>query len=143
MMLLPDKGIIKLTDFGIARISDASRTRTGLVLGSPSYMSPEQLRGQKVDGRSDLFSLGVTLFQLVTGQLPFQAESLATLMMKIVTEKHPDASTLRQGVPPALLAVIDKALTKDREQRYQRGSEMARALRTPPKPAAVAAPAAA
>ncbi len=139
MMLLPDKGIIKLTDFGIARISDASRTRTGLVLGSPSYMSPEQLRGQKVDGRSDLFSLGSTLFQLITGQLPFQAESLATLMMKIVTEKHPDPSTLRAGVPPALIAVIDKALAKDRDQRYQRGSEMARELRSPPKPAAASA----
>ncbi|HZP13403.1 MAG TPA: serine/threonine-protein kinase [Nevskiaceae bacterium] len=141
MMLIPDKGIIKLTDFGIARISDASRTRTGLVLGSPSYMSPEQLRGQKVDGRSDLFSLGATLFQLLTGQLPFQAESLATLMMKIVTEKHPDVTKLRQGVPPQVVAVLDKALAKDREQRYQRGSEMARDLRMPPKPAAAPAPA--
>ena len=136
MMWLPEKQVIKLTDFGIARISDASKTRTGLVLGSPSYMSPEQLRGQKVDGRSDLFSLGASLYQLLTGHLPFQADSLATLMLKIVTEKPQDPSKLRPGIPAALVAVIEKAMTKDREQRYQRGAEMAKDLRNPPRVAA-------
>ena len=81
-----EKGEIKVTDFGIARITDSSKTKTGMVLGTPSYMSPEQLSGKKVDGRSDLFSLGVTMYQLLAGQLPFQADSMATLMFKIANE---------------------------------------------------------
>jgi len=124
-----DSKIVKLTDFGIARITDSSKTKTGMVLGTPSYMSPEQLSGKKVDGRSDIFSLGVTLYQLLTGQLPFQADSMATLMFKIANEPHPAAQTARPDLPAALSAVIDKALHKDLNQRYQRGSEMAAELR--------------
>ena len=80
---------VKVTDFGIARITDSSKTKTGMVLGTPSYMSPEQLAGKKIDGRSDLFSLGVTLYQLVCGQLPFQGDSMAQLMFKIANEPPP------------------------------------------------------
>jgi serine/threonine-protein kinase len=76
-------GELKITDFGIARLTDAGRTRTGIVLGTPSYMSPEQLQGRPITGRSDLYSLAVTLFQLLTGQLPFRADSMLALMMKI------------------------------------------------------------
>ena len=74
------KNVAKITDFGVACLTDASKTKTGMVLGTPSFMSPEQLSGKKVDGRSDLFSLGVMLFQMATGKLPFQGDSMATLM---------------------------------------------------------------
>ncbi len=129
LMYESSTGKMKITDFGIARITDANKTKTGMVLGTPSYMSPEQLAGQKVDGRSDLFSLAVMLFQLVTGFLPFQGDSMATLMLKIANDDHPDVTTLRSGVPPCLKPIVDKALNKDRNKRYQRGQEMAQDLR--------------
>jgi serine/threonine-protein kinase len=128
-----ETGNIKLTDFGIARITDASRTKTGMVLGTPSYMSPEQLSGQKVDGRSDLFSLGVMLFQLLCGSLPFQGDSMATLMYKITNEPHPNIVNLRSELAqeaPLLIPIINKALQKSVNARYQTGGEMARHLRT-------------
>jgi serine/threonine-protein kinase len=128
-MWLVDSKVVKLTDFGIARITDSSKTKTGMVLGTPSYMSPEQLSGKKVDGRSDLFSLGVTLYQLLTAQLPFQGESMATLMFKIANEPHPAASIVRPDLAPALSAVIDRALQKDLAMRYARGNEMSADLR--------------
>jgi len=129
LMWLVDSKIVKLTDFGIARITDSSKTKTGMVLGTPSYMSPEQLSGKKVDGRSDIFSLGVTLYQLLTGSLPFTADSMATLMFKIANEPHPPAATLRPDLPGPLAAVIDRALSKDLEKRYARGNEMSADLR--------------
>ena len=119
-----------MTDFGIARITDSSRTKTGMVLGTPSYMSPEQLAGKKIDGRSDLFSLGVTLYQLSCGQLPFSGDSLAQLMFKIANEPHPDIRTVVPGIPACVAQIIDKAMCKDETRRYQRGSEMAADLRS-------------
>ena len=121
--------MVKLTDFGIARITDSSKTKTGMVLGTPSYMSPEQLSGKKVDGRSDLFSLGVMLFQMTSGSLPFKGDSMATLMFKIANEEHPDVLEIKADLPPSVKQVIDKALKKDAEVRYQDGSEMATDLR--------------
>jgi serine/threonine-protein kinase len=100
-----------------------------MVLGTPSYMSPEQLSGRKVDGRSDLFSLGVMLYQLLTGQLPFKADSMASLMYKIANDAHPSPMAVRPDLPPCLASIIDKALTKVADQRYSRGAEMARNLR--------------
>ena len=129
MMLLDEKKIIKLMDFGIARIADSSKTKTGMVLGTPSYMSPEQLAGKKVDGRSDLFSLGVTLYQMLTGSLPFQADSMATLMFKIANETHASPLLVRPDLPPGMVEIIDRALAKNYEQRYQRGSDFAAELR--------------
>ena len=129
IMYEADSESVKLTDFGIARITDSSRTKTGMVLGTPSYMSPEQLSGRKVDGRSDLFSLGVMLFQLCTGQLPFKADSMASLMYKIANDAHPSPMTLRPDLPPCLTSIIDKALAKAANDRYSRGAEMARNLR--------------
>lgn len=120
---------VKVTDFGIARITDSSRTKTGMVLGTPSYMSPEQLAGKKIDGRSDLFSLGVMLFQLVCGKLPFEGDSMAQLMFRIANEPHPDIRDLRPDVPDCLSAIIDRALAKDVEARYQSGNDMAADLR--------------
>ena len=120
---------VKVTDFGIARITDASRTKTGMVFGTPSFMSPEQLAGQPVTGRSDLYSLGVTLFQLLTGQLPLRAESLAALMYQIASEPAPDVRSLRPELPAELAAVLQQALAKQPQARFASGSAMAQALR--------------
>jgi serine/threonine-protein kinase len=120
---------VKVTDFGIARITDSSKTKTGMVLGTPSYMSPEQLAGKKIDGRSDLFSLGVTLYQMCCGQLPFAGESMAQLMFKISNEVQPDIRTINPELPDKLANVIEKLLAKDVSKRYQRGSEVAADLR--------------
>ncbi|MGH8445353.1 MAG: CHASE2 domain-containing serine/threonine-protein kinase, partial [Solimonas sp.] len=129
MMLVEANRSLKLMDFGIARITDSSKTKTGMVLGTPSYMSPEQLAGKKVDGRSDLFSLGVTLYQMLIGALPFQAESMATLMFKIANEPHLPPQALRPDLPPGLDTIIDRVLQKDPALRYANGTDMARDLR--------------
>ncbi|MCP4979018.1 MAG: CHASE2 domain-containing protein [Gammaproteobacteria bacterium] len=129
IMYEPESDIVKITDFGIARITDSSKTKTGMVLGTPSYMSPEQLAGKKVDGRSDLFSLGVMLYQMLSGSLPFKADSMASLMFKITNDEAADVRTIRPEIPQALAAVINKALTKDVDQRYQTGAEFANALK--------------
>ena len=129
LMYEAESDIIKITDFGIARITDSSKTKTGMVLGTPSYMSPEQLAGKKVDGRSDLFSLGVMLFQMLSGSLPFKADSMAALMFKITNEEAPDVRTIRDDIPEALAAIINKALIKDVDQRYQTGTEFADELK--------------
>ncbi|MBK6656819.1 MAG: CHASE2 domain-containing protein [Proteobacteria bacterium] len=129
IMYEPDSKQVKLTDFGIARITDSSKTKTGMVLGTPSYMSPEQLSGKKVDGRSDLFSLGVMFYQMITGKLPFQGDSMATLMYKIANEAHIEVTSLRPELAkqrPCVSAIIDRALEKDPTKRYQTGAEMAR-----------------
>jgi CHASE2 domain-containing sensor protein/tRNA A-37 threonylcarbamoyl transferase component Bud32 len=122
-------GRIKVTDFGIARITSQSKTATGTVMGTPSYMAPEQLAGKKVDGRADLFSLGVMLYEMLTGEKPFTGESMATLMFRIANEPHPPILNIRHDLPAEIQAVIDKALEKDPDKRYARGSEMARDLR--------------
>jgi serine/threonine-protein kinase len=129
MMYEAETDTLKITDFGIARITDSSKTKTGMVLGTPSYMSPEQLAGKKVDGRSDLFSLGVMLFRLITGRLPFQGDSMATLMYKIANENHPTPDSIRPDLPRCVTIIINRALAKDREKRYQTGAQMASDLR--------------
>jgi serine/threonine-protein kinase len=130
VMYEPESDQVKVTDFGIARITDSSKTKTGMVLGTPSYMSPEQLAGKKIDGRSDLFSLGVTLYQMSCGKLPFEGDSMAQLMFRIANEAHPDIRTVNPALPDCLVAVIDKTLVKDADARYQTGVEMARELRS-------------
>ncbi|MFN4117862.1 CHASE2 domain-containing serine/threonine-protein kinase [Acidovorax sp.] len=120
---------VKVTDFGIARITDSSKTRTGLVLGTPSFMSPEQLAGKKVDGRSDLYALGVTLFQLLTGMLPLRGESMTELMHKIATVEPPDIRQLRPELSESIAKVVALALMKRPEARYQTGRQFAADLR--------------
>jgi serine/threonine-protein kinase len=120
---------VKVTDFGIARITDSSKTKTGMVLGTPSYMSPEQLSGKKIQGSSDLFSLGVTLYQMSCGHLPFKGDSMAQLMFKIANEPHVDILTLSPALPPCLVDIINKALAKQPEDRYRTGNEFAQAIR--------------
>ncbi len=129
VMYEPQSDTVKVTDFGIARITDSSKTKTGMVLGTPSYMSPEQLQGKKIDGRSDLFSLAVSLYQLVCGKLPFEGDSMAQLMYRIANEHAPDILQYHPTLPPALVAFLDKAMAKDAGERYQTGEEFAGALR--------------
>lgn len=128
MIDLPREGV-KVMDFGVARLADASRTRTGVILGTPTYMSPEQLSGQHVDGRTDLYSLGVTLFQLLTGRLPCEADSLGALMRAIARETPPNVCELRPELPPALGDVVALALQKHPATRYSSGEQMAEDLR--------------
>ncbi|WP_341887758.1 protein kinase, partial [Variovorax sp. YR752] len=125
----PAGSLVKVMDFGVARLDDASRTRTGLVLGTPSFMSPEQMAGRHADGRSDLYSLGVALFQLLTGRLPHEGASMAELMRQIVNEPAPDVRTLRPELPAALADVVALALEKRPEMRYADGVQMAQDLR--------------
>ncbi len=124
-----DTDTVKVTDFGIARITDSSKTKTGLVLGTPSFMSPEQIAGKKVDGRSDLYSLGVMLYQMLAGVLPFRGDSMAELMYKISNETAPDIRLVRTTLPVQLAVVVAKALTKQTEMRYQNGAQFAIDLR--------------
>jgi serine/threonine-protein kinase len=123
-------GDLKITDFGIARLIDVNRTRTGVVLGTPSFMAPEQIEGGNVKGYTDLFALGVSLYELLTGQLPFRGNSMTKLMFVIANEPHTPLSAVRAELPVEIDSVIDKALRKDPGARYQRGSEMADALRS-------------
>lgn len=129
VMYDPENDTVKVTDFGIARITDSSKTKTGMVLGTPSYMSPEQLAGKKIDGQSDLFSLGATLYQLACGNLPFTGESMAQLMFKIANEAPADPISLNPALPDCLVGIIHQALAKAKEDRFRSGEEMARALR--------------
>ena len=125
VMFDPANNALKVMDFGIARIADGSRTRTGLVLGTPSFMSPEQLAGLKVDGRSDLYSLGVMLYQLLTGQLPHQSNSMAKLMYSIANQEPPDVRHYRPELPETLALVLALSLEKRPELRYASGEQMA------------------
>lgn len=129
IMYDPESDSVKVADFGIARITDSSKTKTGMVLGTPSYMSPEQLAGRKIEGASDLFSLGVSLYQLSCGKLPFEGDSMAQLMFRIANESPSDILGVRPDLPPCLVAIITKSLAKQIEDRYASGAELADALR--------------
>ncbi|MEZ5701112.1 MAG: serine/threonine-protein kinase [Burkholderiaceae bacterium] len=122
-------GVVKVADFGIARLTDASRTKTGTVLGTPSFMSPEQLAGRTLDGRAELYSLGVTLFQLLTGTLPFRGESLSSLMYDIANRDPADPLDFRPDLLPALADILERILKKVPEDRYPTGEALATALR--------------
>lgn len=128
-IMLLKSGVIKITDFGIARITATSQTQTGVVKGTPYYMSPEQFSGEKVDGRSDIFSLGSMLYQLLTGHLPFVGDSPPALMHQIMNAKHPDPRTYNPKIVKPLVTIIDKSLEKDREKRYQKAGLLSAHLR--------------
>jgi len=120
---------LKLTDFGIARLTDSSRTKTGIILGTPSYMSPEQLAAEKVTGRTDLYSLGVTIYQLLVGVAPFKADSIPRLMDMIVNDKHRPLSEIKPELPPCVDPIVARLLSKDPEDRFQTGRALALVLR--------------
>jgi CHASE2 domain-containing sensor protein len=123
------KGLAKVTDFGVACLTDTSKTKTGTILGTPSFMSPEQLEGRKISGRSDIFSFGVTLYQLLTGELPFEADSLSSLMYKITYEKHKDIRVANPELPTCVGDIIDRCLAKDPDKRYETGKTLSESLR--------------
>jgi tRNA A-37 threonylcarbamoyl transferase component Bud32 len=125
----PKDGTIKISDFGVARMTDNNKTKTGIVLGTPMYMSPEQLGADDLTGLSDLFSLGVTLYELLVGEVPFKATNIAVLMTKITTEDPAPISSRRAGIAPSVDAVLAKALAKRPQDRFSCGAEMAIALR--------------
>lgn len=127
MLDLPARRI-KLTDFGIAALADASRTRTGVVLGTPLYMAPEQLAGAGADARSDIYSLGVLLFQLLSGRLPHEHASLGELLRAVARDAAPDLRSLRPQLSAPLAAVVAKALHKQPTQRHASAEAFADAL---------------
>lgn len=124
-IMILKNGEIKVADFGIARVMATSRTQTGVVMGTPSYMSPEQIAGQKVDGRSDLFSLGVVFFELLSGEKPFGGDSITTLMYNITNSPPPPVRDLVPTVPEFCESIIMRLLSKEKDKRYQRGKELA------------------
>lgn len=124
IMVLKD-GTIKIVDFGIARISDNSMTKTGQIVGTINYMSPEQFNGHVVDGRSDIFSAGVLFYEFLTGELPFDAPETPSVILKILNEQPPPLTKYIQNYPPELEEVVAKALAKDREERYATAEDFA------------------
>lgn len=129
IMYDPDTGIVKVMDFGISRITTEAKTKLGVVFGTPYYMSPEQLRGLKIGGASDLFSLGTTMYQLLSGKLPFEGNSTIEVMSRIAKEAPTDILTLCPDLPPGVGKVINRALEKEIEHRFHSGQEMAEAIR--------------
>ena len=128
-ILVTESGRAKIADFGIAKLNLAHFTIPGRVLGTPAYMAPEQLSGEGVDGRSDLFSLGVILYAMVTGHSPFQGSSATTVCFKVANREPIAASALDMSLPPQLDAVISRAMAKEPSERYQKGADFAEDLR--------------
>ncbi len=120
--------VIKVMDFGIARIDSTSMTRTGIAMGTPNYISPEQLQGKAVDNRCDIFSLGVVMYEMLVNKRPFHGENLTSLIYNIVNNKPEPPSSIDQSIPTLFDRVIDRALQKDPEERFQKASEISSAL---------------
>src|SRR5947208_9737229 len=133
-VMLDGQGRTKLTDFGVARVTDADRThaertQAGTMVGTPAYMSPEQIQGQRIDRRTDIFSAGIILYQFLTGQKPFTGEGAWTVAKKIVQEDPPMPSSINVALSPAFDRVVAKALAKDPDQRFATAREFSQALK--------------
>lgn len=128
-IMLLKNGEVKVTDFGIAKAISSTQTKSGVVLGTPNYMSPEQINGQEVDGRSDIFSLGVVLYELLTGQVPFHGKNITNLLYQITQVKQPSPREINPKVPKVCEQIINKALAKKPEDRFQRSEDLAKYLR--------------
>ncbi|UVT21259.1 MAG: serine/threonine protein kinase [Nitrospira sp.] len=129
-IMVTNDEVVKVMDFGIAKMATSSKTQTNIVMGTPTYMSPEQIAGKKVDGRSDIFSLAVVMFELLTGRPPFIADNVSALLFAIAHNPHPSLAAIRPDVPPIVKTVLDRALHKDPVQRYRRAGEFATELRS-------------
>jgi serine/threonine protein kinase len=129
-IMVPESGPVKITDFGIARMRSSNvQTQTGMMMGSPKYMSPEQVIGKRADHRSDIFSLGVILYEMLTGAAPFSGESVNAVMYQIVNFVPPAPSAINPAAPAALDMIIGRMLAKALDERFQSAAEIARGLR--------------
>ena len=128
IMVLPD-GKVKLMDFGIARMQTSSMTQTGIMLGTPKYMSPELVIGGEADGRTDIYSLGIVLYQMLTGSAPFESNTIGTTLHRIMHDPAPHPTTLGISISPGFEYILNRALAKKPEKRYAHASEMANDLR--------------
>ena len=130
-ILIKSDGVLKITDFGIAHIQDASaaeKTQAGEILGTPAYMSPEQVKGQQIDGRSDLFSLGVILYELCSGVRPFQGDNITAIFHAITQEEPVEITQINHAIPKKLSKVIMKCLRKKNDERFETAGALAEAL---------------
>ncbi|MGE5235876.1 MAG: serine/threonine-protein kinase [Acidobacteriota bacterium] len=125
-LMVDERGLLKIADFGLALPQDAATrlTATGMLVGTPGYLSPEQCMGEKLDHRTDIYSLGVTFFEILAGRLPFQADSPLALLRKILEEQPPDISTLGEGIDQETQRIVHRMIVKDRSQRYQSCHEL-------------------
>jgi eukaryotic-like serine/threonine-protein kinase len=138
-ILLVGGSLVKVTDFGISRVNRSDLTDVGMMIGTPSYMSPEQCRGLPIDPRSDLFSAGVVLYELLCGERPFAAPDAAAVVHRLLNEAPPDIITINAAVSPALKSIVDRALAKSPGERFASASDMASALRALPASASTSA----
>jgi serine/threonine-protein kinase len=123
-IILLENEQIKVADFGIARITASStKTQTGVIFGTPNYMSPEQVAGKKVDGRSDLFSLGVVLYELLSAEKPFKGDSITTLMYAITNNSYPPLKEIAPQTPESCVKIVDKLLNKGVTRRYKSAAQ--------------------
>jgi CHASE2 domain-containing sensor protein/tRNA A-37 threonylcarbamoyl transferase component Bud32 len=131
-VMVSPSGLVKVMDFGIARVIESTLTRTGNVIGTPAYMSPEQVSGQRIDGRSDVFSLGVILYELLTGKKPFTGETIPSLMLAIAKAEVTQASAVDAKVDASWDAILRKALAKNPDERFATAKQFAEAVRDAP-----------
>lgn len=141
-IMILDSGLVKVTDFGIAKMMSMGMTQAGQILGTPNYMSPEQVKGRQIDGRSDIFALGVVLYELVTGEKPFGGQNITTVIYKIINENPIPPRELDATIHPGLSYVIQKALAKNPDERYQVCRELAEDLKSYKKLGGMQAPSA-
>ena len=127
-MLLKDEAV-KVTDFGIARATTSTKTRTGIIKGTPYYMSPEQTKGSELTGRSDIFSLGIVFYQLLTGRLPFDGENMAAIMYQITSVDPVPASEYNSNANKPVLTILHHALSKSLDTRYPSAKKMGEHIR--------------
>ncbi len=140
-IILTNDGVAKVIDFGLAKLAGKTRlTKEGSMLGTAAYMSPEQARGEEVDHRSDIFSLGAIFYELLTGKPPFRGEHEAALLYEIVHEEPEQVTSIRSEVPEAMAQIVDRALSKDRETRYASANDILNDLKSVLQPTEVRAP---